>query len=75
MDEQSFYGLGVEVQAKQKDYGLSAGAFGWSGAAGSYILVDPAKKVSVVIGSSMKNWPQIFSDGHEKIWKEVYGLL
>lgn len=44
------YGLGGRVRGKTTEWGLNKGEFGWDGAAGSYVMVDPEKKVSVFIG-------------------------
>lgn len=44
------YGLGGRVRGKTTEWGLNKGEFGWDGAAGAYVMVDPEKKVSVFIG-------------------------
>lgn len=68
------YGLGVRVRKKTTEWGLDKGEFGWDGAAGSYVMVDPEKKVSVFIGMHLRNWPVVFTGKHllivEKIYKE-----
>ena len=70
------YGLGVRVRLESTDWGLDVGEFGWDGAAGSYVLMDPKKKVSVFIGMHLRNWPAKFSGKHlqivEKIYKEFF---
>ena len=71
-DDPLFYGLGVRVWRRATEYGVSKGAFGWDGAAGSYFLVDPAKEISIVIGSSVLGWPHVFRGGHFKIWDSIY---
>ncbi len=70
------YGLGVRVRYKPTSWGLEKGEFGWDGAAGSYVMIDPKKKVSVFIGLHLCNWPVVFTGKHlqivEKIYKEFF---
>lgn len=66
------YGLGVRTRRKPTDWGLPIGEFGWDGAAGSYIMVDPVNKVSVVIGAHLLNWPIIMIRLHLQIVKNIY---
>lgn len=72
------YGLGVRVRQKATDWGLGKGEFGWDGAAGSYVMVDPEKKISVFIGMHLRNWPDVFIGKHleivEKIYKQFFSL-
>ena len=72
------YGLGVRVRQKATDWGLSKGEFGWDGAAGSYVMVDPEKRISVFIGMHLRNWPDVFIGKHleivEKIYKQFFSL-
>ena len=51
------YGLGVRTLADPALAGSlsSPGEFGWSGAAGAYILADPATKVSIYYAQHMLN--------------------
>ncbi len=66
------YGLGVRTRRKSTDWGLAVGEFGWDGAAGSYIMVDPVNKVSVVIGAHLLNWPIIMINLHLQIVESLY---
>lgn len=66
------YGFGVRVRTVATDWGLPQGEFGWDGAAGSYLMIDPINKVSIVIGMNVKNWPSIFQDKHLEIVKLIY---
>jgi CubicO group peptidase (beta-lactamase class C family) len=66
------YGLGVRVRQKPTDWGLSEGEFGWDGAAGSYVMIDPDKKVSVFIGMHLRNWPAVFTGKHLEIVEKIY---
>ncbi|MBR2870902.1 MAG: beta-lactamase family protein [Clostridia bacterium] len=66
------YGLGVRVRKTDTEWGLNKGEFGWDGALGSFLLIDPNKKVSIVMGMHLGNWQTIFSDGHLKITEQIY---
>ena len=55
--EEYGYGLGVRVRQNDTPWGLAKGEFGWDGAAGSYALIDPARRISVFIGMHLRNWP------------------
>ncbi|MBR6737792.1 MAG: hypothetical protein IKL82_05470 [Clostridia bacterium] len=43
--------------------------------AGSYLLVDPINKVSIVMGFNLTNWPLIFDGLHLKIVEKIYKEL
>lgn len=66
------YGLGVRVRSKDTEWGLKKGEFGWDGAAGSYVMIDPNKKVSVFIGMHVRSWPYVFTGKHLEIVKGIY---
>ena len=66
------YGLGVRVRQKPTDWGLNCGEFGWDGAAGSYVLIDSERDVSVFIGMHIMNWPSVFNGKHLEIVKAIY---
>ncbi|MBQ8725708.1 MAG: hypothetical protein IJY84_01225 [Clostridia bacterium] len=70
------YGLGVRVRQKATDWGLNKGEFGWDGAAGSYVMIDSEKKVSIFIGMHLLNWTAVFTGKHlqivEKLYKELH---
>ena len=73
------YGLGVRIRQKPTEWGLNKGEFGWDGAAGSYVMMDPEKKVSIFIGLHLRNWPVVFKGKHlpivEKIYKELKSII
>ena len=69
------YGLGVRTRIKDTEWGLNKGEFGWDGAAGSYLMIDPNKKVSIVMGMHIRSWPVIFTGEHLDIVKEIYQNL
>ena len=66
------YGLGVRVRQKSTSWGLAEGEFGWDGAAGSYVMVDPHKSVAVFIGMHLRAWPTVFTGKHLEIVKKLY---
>ena len=66
------YGLGVRTRIRETEWGLPLGEFGWDGAAGSYLMVDPVNNVSVVVGMHIRNWTPIFSGEHLKVVELVY---
>lgn len=70
------YGLGVRVRSKDTVWGLEKGEFGWDGAAGAYVMIDPKREVSVFIGMNVLNWPAVFTGKHlqivEKLYKEFF---
>lgn len=69
------YGLGVRTRIRPTQWGLSVGEFGWDGAAGSYLMVDPVRNISVVIGMHLTGWPAVFMDKHLEIVKQIYEEL
>ncbi len=66
------YGLGVRVRQTPTPWGLSEGEFGWDGAAGAYLMVDPERELAVVMGMHVRNWPAVFKDKHLEIVKSIY---
>ena len=66
------YGLGVRVRKKPTSWGLAEGEFGWDGAAGSYVMIDPQRQVSVFIGMHVRNWPEVFTEKHLQIVESIY---
>jgi len=66
------YGLGVRVRMVETEWGLPIGEFGWDGAAGSYLMVDPERRVSVFIGMNVRNWPTVMRGKHLEIVKRIY---
>lgn len=66
------YGLGVRVRKTATEWGLPKGEFGWDGASGSYLMVNPVRKISVVMAMNVKGWPKIFQDKHLEIVRLIY---
>lgn len=66
------YGLGMRTRKKETEWGLPVGEFGWDGAAGTYLMVDPERKISVVIGMHLMEWPHVFVGEHLQLVKCLY---
>ena len=66
------YGLGVRVRKKATEWGLTEGEFGWDGAAGFYLMVDPTRQISIVIGMHVRNWPEVFMGEHLNLVRCAY---
>jgi CubicO group peptidase (beta-lactamase class C family) len=69
------YGLGVRTPIRPTGWGMSVGEFGWDGAAGTYLMVDPVKNISVVIGMHLAGWTAMFMEKHLEIVKTIYEEL
>ena len=69
------YGLGVRTRIRPTEWGLSVGEFGWDGAAGTYLMVDPVKNISVVVGMQVEGWTGIFLERHLELVKQIYQEL
>lgn len=66
------YGFGMRTRLVPTEWGLPKGEFGWDGAAGSYLMVDKERGISVVIGMHLLNWPMVFTGEHLNLVKCVY---
>ncbi len=70
------YGLGVRTLTKvPKEYRGTVGEFGWDGAAGSYIMIDPSNRLSIMFTMHVQNWHEIFNPGHCAIRSLTYEML
>lgn len=70
------YGLGVRTLiSKAEGQRSSLGEFGWDGAAGSYLLIDPAVGLSIVFGMHVLSWPNCIGCGHAPIRDMTYDIL
>lgn len=70
------YGLGVRTRVAFNHGGQSApGEFGWDGAAGVDLLVDPEHRLSMVYGQSVLNWPPMLGAVHLQIRDILYPAL
>ena len=69
------YGYGVRCRKVATEWGLPIGEYGWDGAFGSYLMVDPVNKISVVMGMNIYNWYNVFRWEHLRIVEEIYKEL
>ena len=70
------YGLGVRTLVdRSAGQRSSLGEFGWDGAAGSYILMDPAPQVAIVYTQHVLNWPARFGCIHAPLRDLTYEAL
>lgn len=69
------YGLGVRTRIKETPWGLGKGEFGWDGAAGSYLMVDPNTNISIVMGMHILGWPSFFTGKHLEIVEQIYRAM
>ena len=69
------YGLGVRVRTCDTEWGLQSGEFGWDGAAGSFWLADPTRKISIVLGMNILAWDRKYIGIHMEIVEMIYRSL
>jgi len=69
------YGLGVRVMIDPAAGGSNStvGEFGWAGMAGSWVLIDPKEKLSIVYMQQML--PSLEPYFHNRLKTVVYGSL
>ena len=67
------YGLGVRTFVEDRDgNGGAPGEFGWEGAAGSYILIDPENRISCVYTQHVRKCSLAVQYIHRQITKAIY---
>ncbi|HEY9575779.1 MAG TPA: serine hydrolase domain-containing protein [Lachnospiraceae bacterium] len=66
------YGLGVRVLVDERKAKSPKGEFGWDGAAGAYVLVDPIHNVSIFYAQHIVGFPKVYSEIHPVIRDLVY---
>lgn len=66
------YGLGVRVLTDAKSSPSPVGEFGWDGAAGAYVLIDPIHKLSIFYVQHIFGFPKVYSEIHPTIRNLVY---
>lgn len=70
------YGLGVRTLVDKSDGQRSSiGEFGWDGAAGAYIMMDPKYNLSICFAMHVRGWPHIIGHGHADIRDLTYEIL
>ncbi len=70
------YGLGVRTLIdKSGGQRSSIGEFGWDGAAGSYLMIDPKYNLSIFFAMQVLRWPAMFQNCHLPIRDLTYEAL
>lgn len=69
------YGLGVRTHVSKAESGSLSplGEFGWSGAAGSFAIVDPESQLTVMFAQHLLNNPESYV--HPRLRNVVYACL
>lgn len=65
------YGYGPGVQVRMQDDGCGK-EFGWDGAAGAYILLNPTHHICVVYAQHVMRYPRVYHEVHPEIRRLVY---
>ena len=66
------YGLGVRVKNAAEPGRPPVGEFGWDGAAGAYVLVDPINRVGITFVQHVLNFMPAYTDIHPTLRDLVY---
>ena len=71
------YGLGVRTKIKQQSNNCYSplGEFGWDGAAGAYIMIDPENALSIFYVQHVRNNPEIYDTVHPMLRDLTYKAL
>lgn len=69
------YGLGVRTRISHEGGKSPLGEFGWDGAAGSYVMIDPENKLSIFFAMQVLNWPDCIGCGHAPLRDMTYEAL
>lgn len=71
------YGLGVRTLVDKTTANSKSpiGEFGWDGAAGSYVLIDPENHVTIVYVEHIMNHGDIYNEGHFAIRNLAYECM
>ena len=70
------YGLGVRTLIdKSGGQRSSIGEFGWDGAAGAYVLIDPKYNLSIFFAMHVRPWPSLIGCGHAPLRDLTYEIL
>ncbi len=70
------YGLGVRTLIdKSQGQRSPLGEFGWDGADGAFLIVDPENHLSFAFMQHMRNWPRLMGEFYAPIRDDVYDIL
>lgn len=70
------YGLGVRTLIdKSQGQRSPLGEFGWDGANGAFVIIDPENHLSFSFMQHVRNWPRLMGEFYAPIRDEVYDAL
>jgi CubicO group peptidase (beta-lactamase class C family) len=69
------YGLGVRVLVDDKASKSPIGEFGWDGAAGAYVVVDPINNISIFYSQHIIGFPKVYFEIHPKVRDLAYEAM
>ena len=69
------YGLGVRVLTDKVASRTPVGEFGWDGAAGAYVVVDPFNHISIFYAQHVMGFPRAYSEIHPTIRDLAYEAM
>ena len=69
------YGLGVRVLTEKGSSRSPLGEFGWDGAAGAYVLIDPIHHLTIFYAQHTLAYDAVFTEVHPRIRDLVYEAL
>lgn len=69
------YGLGVRVLTDERYAKSPVGEFGWDGAAGAYVLIDPVNHISIFYTQHVVGFPKVYSEIHPQIRDIAYRCM
>lgn len=69
------YGLGVRVLRDGTTSKTPVGEFGWDGAAGAYVVIDPFNRVSIFYAQHIVGYPKVYSDIHPVVRDLAYEAM
>lgn len=67
------YGLGVRTMVHPVNTSTSIGEFGWTGAMGTYVAIDPSEKCSVVYMHNLQ--PNMEMEVHSRVRNIAFGAI
>ncbi len=69
------YGLGVRVLRDKTASKTPIGEFGWDGAAGAYVVIDPFNHISIFYAQHIVGYPKVYSEIHPIVRDLAYEAM
>lgn len=66
------YALGMRTRMRPTAWGMGKGEFGWDGACGCYVMMDPERHISVYAGMNIGGWSTIIRGDHIELVHQIY---